>query len=351
MPPDDSVCVLYPLREGPWGGGNQFLKALRGELIRRGLHEPDPARAGMILTASWQGLARTSVAALRQQGTPVILRVDGPVSLIRGRDQEIDRVIYRFARVVADGTVFQSGWSRDANLDAGMRPRGGHTTIINAPDPELFSRDGKQPFDNGRRTRLIATSWSPNRRKGFDFYEWLDSNLDFERYEMSFIGNSPVRFANIRLVPPLDSRALAAELKAHDIYLTGSRFDPCSNSLLEALHCGLPAVAVRHGGHPEIIGGGGETFEEFGEAPGLLERIVSAYAGYQDRIAVRTLSEVVDAYLEFMRSVRDRVSSTPPRRRWEMASTAIMARAVDFRTGRALLRAGYAAQRSGSVHL
>jgi glycosyltransferase involved in cell wall biosynthesis len=341
MTAEDSICVLFPLREGPWGGGNQFLKAVKAELERRGLHEPDPARAGAVLTASWQGLFAASIVALRQPSKPIVLRVDGPVGLVRGRDREIDRVIYRFDRLVATGTIFQSDWSREANIASGMTPGNDHMTIVNAPDPQLFSRAAKRPFDPSRKARIIATSWSPNPRKGFDLYGWLDSNLDFGRYEMSFIGNSPVQFDNIRSVPPINSAELARQIKQHDIYITGSRKDPCSNSLLEALHCGLPAVAVLDGGHPELIKGGGETFEDFSEVPAILERIVDSYEEYQERIAVKTLSAVVDDYVGFMWAARDNQGGRSRRRAIDSITTGAMARAIDYRIGRALLEWGF----------
>jgi hypothetical protein len=334
-----SICVLFPLREGPWGGGNQFLKALRGELERRGLHEPDPEWADAVLTAGWQGLFAAARVALRQPTKPIVLRIDGPVGLVRGRDREIDEVIYRFDRLVASATVFQSEWSRDANLAAGMAPRE-HTTIVNAPDPEIFSTDGKLPFSRDRKVRLIATSWSSNPRKGFDLYSWLDSNLDFDRYEMSFIGNSPTQFTNIRSVPPLDSMRLGEELKRHDIYITGSKKDPCSNSLLEALHCGLPAVALRDGGHPELVGNGGMTFDDFPEVPGLLDEIVAGYPEYQARIAVKSLAQVTDDYVEFVSAARGRAAHPWLRRRWDGITTAVAVRAVDSQPGRVMLKWG-----------
>ena len=343
----DSICILFPFKEGPWGGGNQFLKALRGELERRDLSEPDPARAGVVLVAQWQGLLRAATLRVRDPHKPIVHRVDGPVALIRGGDQEYDDIIYRFNALAANGTIFQSDWSREANLNAGMTPAR-QTTIVNAPDPHIFSRDGKRPFEPSRRTRLVATSWSGNPRKGFDLYSWLDANLDFDRYEMSFIGNSPVRFRNIRSVPPLDSAALAAELKEHDIYLTGSRFDPCSNSLLEALHCGLPAVAIRHGGHPELIKSGGETFEQFSEVPALLDRIVESYADYQRRIDVRPFSQVVDDYVEFMWSVRDAHLPIPRKAAARILATGLVARAIDNRYGRSLIRRIYARRAAGA---
>jgi hypothetical protein len=35
-----------------------------------------------------------------------------------------------------------------------------------------------------------VTSWSDNERKGADTLAWLDRNLDFDRYELTFVGRA-----------------------------------------------------------------------------------------------------------------------------------------------------------------
>ena len=52
-----------------------------------------------------------------------------------------------------------------------------------------------------------------------------------------------------------------------------SRDDPCSNALLEALACGLPAAYLRSGGHPELVGEAGIGFDEPEELPAVLARL------------------------------------------------------------------------------
>jgi hypothetical protein len=59
--------------------------------------------------------------------------------------------------------------------------------------------------------------------KGFKTFKWLDENLDFERYSMTFMGNIPddITFVNIQHQPPVTSEKLAPVLKHHDVYLAG----------------------------------------------------------------------------------------------------------------------------------
>jgi glycosyltransferase involved in cell wall biosynthesis len=171
---------------------------------------------------------------------------------------------------------------------------------MNAADPRIFHRRGRIPFDRQRRVRLMSTSWSDNPNKGAAIYKWIEDHLDWDRFDYTFVGRSTVRFERIRVLAPVPSAHLSTLLRQHDIYIAASRNDPCSNSLIEALSCGLPAVYLKSGGHPEIVGEGGLGFVHEQEIPELLDRLVDDYESRQQRISVPSLAEVTDRYLEAM---------------------------------------------------
>ena len=52
------IHILYSFREGPWGGANQFLKALREEMRAHGNWADSPADADVILFDSFNELQR-----------------------------------------------------------------------------------------------------------------------------------------------------------------------------------------------------------------------------------------------------------------------------------------------------
>lgn len=295
------INILFNFKKSPWGGGNQFLKALRGQFLKLKVYEENPGNADVILFNSHHNLK--DALRLKDLGRIIIHRVDGPVSYYRSNDKQTDRLIIKCNNLLADGTIFQSKWSKNAMYDIGYKKNNFETIIINASDSEIFNRKGKDQFFQKRKMKLITTSWSGNIRKGFDIYKFLDEHLDFNRYEMTFIGNSPVQFENIKWIKPVPSRDLAETLKKHDIYVIASRNDPCSNALIEALHCGLPAVARNDGGHPEIIGEAGEFFEDEKDVIGVIEKVAQDYRHYQTQIKLPTIEEVAKKYYEFAQRI------------------------------------------------
>ena len=95
-------------------------------------------------------------------------------------------------------------------------------------------------------------------------------------------------------------RSRSGNLRQNDVYLTASRNDPCSNSLIEALSCGLPAIYLKSGGHPEIVGEAGLGFVEAWEILSFLERLSTEYESFQMKIQVPRIEDVASRYLAFL---------------------------------------------------
>ena len=301
------IHILYDIRSGPWGGGNQFLLALRRHLESQSNYAETPEEADVLLFDSHHDIIKVAQAKRRFPNTPFIHRIGGPMRLYNRMSDRRDFVVNVANRLIADGTVFQSDWSREKNLSLGLVPSPFETIITNAPNPKIFYDDGKTPFSSRGKVRLIAASWSNNKNKGFDVYRWLDENLDFSRYEMVFVGNSPVRFRNIRQVSPMKPEGIAKELKKNDIYITASKVEACSNALVEALHCGLIALAIYNTSHEESIGGRGEIFKNPEDIPGLMEKIVTNKHKYLAQPFPPSIKEVGSKYYAFAQSILDYV--------------------------------------------
>lgn len=301
------IHIYYQFQDGPWGGGNQFLKGLRNALRGKGLYSETLEGADTILVNShhFGSIEECQHLLNYLSGHPsvkVIHRIDGPVTLIRNKNEGTDNIIFRFNELFADATIFQSQWCQDKCKELGWKNVNPSRIILNAPDSSIFY-PGKNKKDIEGKIKIIATSWSPSSGKGFDVYQWMDQHIDWNRYEMTFVGNSPVKFKNIKIIPPQSSDCLADTIRQHDLFITASRQDPCSNSLIEALHCGLPALVFSDGGHPEIVGSGGLVFDTVNEIPEKLDRLSRDIETYTKYITLPEIEQVAAAYLEFSQKV------------------------------------------------
>jgi glycosyltransferase involved in cell wall biosynthesis len=227
----------------------------------------------------------------------MVHRVGAVTSLYRGFDDGTDARVAAVNHRLADCTIAISQATIDMYRGIGIElvaPR----VIHNGIDPAIFHPAGRVPWSRNRKTRLIAVSWSDNPRKGGPVYRWLESVLDRDRYEFTYVGNVQESFDWIRHVPPLPSEELAGLLRAHDVFVTGTQHDAYSNALVEALSCGLPAIYLASGGSGEAVQDAGFAFTEQEQIPALLERLRDEYEERQARISLPSLDEIVDAYLE-----------------------------------------------------
>lgn len=289
--------------QGPRGGVFQFLDAIGMSLGRCGMISFKPEEAKVILFSAFQNIP--TVIRLRRalKNTIFVHRIDGPIRLYNNWNDKRDYVVQNANKFIADGTIFQSEWSRRENYRLGLRPSPYEIVIPNAPDPTIFNTTNTNTFIKSRKTRLIAVSWSTNLKKGFETYRWLDEHLDFSKYKMTFVGNSPISFRNIQNIPPLKAIDLAKTLKAHDILIFASEFEACSNTLLEALHCGLPVIARDATSNPEVLRGGGELFSTPEQIPNIIELIIKDYESYQKNNSVYSMDKVAQRYGEFIKKI------------------------------------------------
>ncbi|MBU0707865.1 glycosyltransferase [Patescibacteria group bacterium] len=307
------ISVLYKFQSGPWGGGNQFLKALRHQLTQMGQYEENPRKADVVLFNVYpfgaEYLFREAVKIKKEfPNKPIVYRLDGPLFLYRGRDKDIDLIIKKFGDAVIDGIVFQSKWSMEQNKTKLGISAPYETYIYNASNNQIFNDKNKSPYNLRQKIKIIATSWSANWNKGFKIYRYLDQNLDFLKYEMIFVGHSPIEFNNIKWIKPLPSKELAQILNQQDIYITASQNDPCSNSLIEALTCGLPAVVLNDGGHSELLGKGGLTFINESDIIEKIEAVANNYSSYRCSLPTFSIDKAASDYHQFCKKIVDAVN-------------------------------------------
>jgi glycosyltransferase involved in cell wall biosynthesis len=294
------LAVFHDFFPPPYGGGNQFLLALVRELRLRGLAVEVNRLSGATPACLYNSFNFdfTRLRRFARDGARMVHRVDGPIGVYRGFDDGTDRRIVG-VNSLADATIVQSRYSLEKHRELGLELRD-PVVIRNSVDPGIFYPPAARTSEEGRRLRVIATSWSDNPRKGADILSWLDENLDFSEFEVTFAGNTTARFKRIHVVGPLASAPLAELLREQDVYVAPSRDDPCSNALLEALACGLPAAFLRSGGHPELVGEGGIGFDAAEELPDVFDQLRDQLEERRTAISVPALSDITSRYLEVL---------------------------------------------------
>ena len=295
------MAVFHEFVPPPSGGGHQFLRALEREFATRGLDVEENRISGRTPVCLFNSFNFDfgRLSRFARTDCRMVHRVDGPIGVYRGFDDGTDRRIADINAELANVTVFQSRYSLEKHLELGFELRD-PIVISNAVDPTIFYPPERREALGGRKVRLIASSWSANQRKGATTFAWLERNIDWDRYEMTFVGQLPERCTQIRTVGPVVSSQVGELLRAHDIYIAASRDDPCSNALLEALACGLPAVFLDSGGHPELVGNGGLSFIVDEEIPEVLNRLVDGLDAFRETIAIPSVASVADRYLDVL---------------------------------------------------
>lgn len=277
--------------------------ALRAEYKRLGVrvreNSLDANVHAHILHSIWFDYERFLRFKKTNPDVKVIHRLDGIGAMYRvdGSGKEQDDLAFSINRNLATVSIVQSRWILDRMYEYGYQPVN-PVVIPNASDPTIFHAKGRINFSVERKIRLITTSWSRNPNKGAEVYQWLDQNLDWERFELSFVGNSPVKFHNIRLFPAMASESVARMLREHDIFITASRNEACSNAVIEALSCGLPILYINSGSHSELVEKGGLSFNDTGELLARLEQLVEGYSRYQANIIAPNIWNVALRYLK-----------------------------------------------------
>jgi len=278
--------------------------ALKKELTRIGVTVMENVIADSVdiyLLNSIHFDTNTFIQLKKDKKIKVIHRIDGTIYLSRS-DMSFDKLCFDLNKILANITVIQSGWSFSEICKLGYRPVN-PIIIPNASDSTIFNLNTKSSFCSSK-PKLISTSWSDNMLKGFEIYSWLDRNLDFNRYEYSFVGRSPVKFKNINIIPPKNSSDLANTLRQYDIYITASKIDSCSNAVIEAMSCGLPCIYHDSSGHPELVGFGGIPFLKAEEIPDKINSVCDNYESFRRLICAPSISDIAKRYLDVFKKAK-----------------------------------------------
>lgn len=170
---------------------------------------------------------------------------------------------------LADITVFQSEFvfhNVQPYLNASR-----YEVILNGGDPDLFYPT------TSVGTMIGHVSWSNDERKHFDFVHELIGQYPKERFLL--IGNHEKtrydfkRFPNARVVGAVNRKQMKDYYHQMKVLYLPSEKDPCPNTAIESILCGIPVCYNPDGGTKEIVKDCGLPLPDFKEL--LLRR--SAY--------------------------------------------------------------------------
>ncbi len=260
--------------KGPWGGGNNFVKALCSELVSEGhvvTHSLDSDIDCFFIVDprpdnDCPGIANYIQNHQKFSNVKVVHRVNECDA--RKNTEHVDGMLLNVSQFV-DKTIFVSNWMRSYFENKGWRCKD-NTFIHNGVDLKNYYPDIQKT--QSKKVSFVTHHWSNNILKGFDAYEFLDYLAGKNLIDFTYIGRHRNSFSSTICVSPCAGKELADNLKKHDVYISGSRFDPGPNHVLESIACGLPTYVHSDGGGSVEFAGNNHTFRNLSELESLILR-------------------------------------------------------------------------------
>lgn len=287
-----------PIYDQPWGGGNNFVKAFvkfgkeRGHEIIHTLEDEidcifmqDP-RPSELFDISANEIVKYK---LENPKTLLVHRVNECDA--RKGTKDMDNLL-QSCSIYSDITFFVSKWIKLYFENKGWTCDN-KKVVYNGVDKDIFCPNKKL---NNRKVDIVTHHWSNNEMKGFDIYRKLDEFVGRTNgFSFTYIGRENGKFKNTNVIPPLFGKELGKELGKYDVYVSGSRFDPGPNHILEALSCEIPTYAFIDGGGCLEMVGNDHVYSTFQE---LLDVILGGGMLKNSQFTLNSWKECIDIYFD-----------------------------------------------------
>ena len=291
------VSIGSKVIDGPWGGGNLFVKNLTNFLRKNGhqvIYDLAESDIDLILLTDPRSRKESSSTFNHIDIDKYKKYVNSEVKVVQ-RINECDErkgtdninKFYLEASNSADKVVFVSTWLKNIYVDLGMEDK--KTMVILAgADSKIFNPKNKSVWTHGDKVKIVTHHWSSHENKGFETYKLINdltkSRKWKDKLEFSYIGNTnpDYKLGNTNLIQPLAGEDLANEIKTNHIYVTASINEPSGNHHIEAAQCGLPILFIDSGGVPEYCENYGLSFNNNFEES--LEFIMNNYDEFEKKL-------------------------------------------------------------------
>ena len=282
------IHFTYKFILEPWGGANNFMRALHAELTESGTYEfvesidepCDVLFMNELGTGPGGGRKNIPLRLVRKQKSrfvglsdgkearrKVVVRAvnlnwnsfnHGPRNLIFGKWK--DRQTLALLNL-ADAVIFQSDYQREFFKKAGYKNKNRNFLIHNGAGNSFWSNKPSH-LALGDTIKLVSSTASPRKTKRHDLIARM-SLLD--GVEIRHLGRWPKNLdaGNVQLLGMLPQDKMVEEMKTCHYFLHTAIKDPCPNAIFEAICMGLPVIfnpAI--GSSPEIVGDIGLALQE-----------------------------------------------------------------------------------------
>lgn len=282
------ISIGSKIIDGPFGGGNEFLKNLINFLDKKGhtvINHLNDADIDIILLTN--PLISSETSSFNSYDIEYYLKFCNSQAIVFQRFNECDErkgtkninfKLNKFNQVV-DINLFVSNWLMSVFNRFDLIKKKSYV-VMGGPDKNIFNNKNKIYWNKKAKIKLVTHHWSDNLMKGYLEYKQLDDFLNSEEYnnlfEFTFIGNKPkdLKFNNINVLLPLEGKNLANELKKHDVYITASQNEPSGNHHMEAALCGLPILYKDSGSTAEYCKDYGISYkiDSFAESLDMIKK-------------------------------------------------------------------------------
>ena len=253
------ICFTYKPVDAPWGGANNFIRALSGVVQQTPdfvmvdtIDEPadilfmnqlgkgpagDGAKYTLADVKAWRKRNPTGKVVVRA----VNLRAHSHPREKWGRKLRSflsDLGTLRLLKL-ADFVIFQSGYQRGFFVQHGYR--GSADRVIHNGSATLFDSRPEPVGDDIGDLILLSSAMAGRKTKRHDLVARLSA---LPGVQVRHAGNWPEKLPpqNVVQLGVLDHAALKEQMAQADYFLHPAQYDPCPNALIEALHFGLPAI-------------------------------------------------------------------------------------------------------------
>ena len=200
-----------------------------------------------------QDIGLYSSVANRINFKPYVVRIDGiyfDKKNTCGNNAILNKRIFKTINK-AQGVIFQSNFSKSLVEAHYGKIKVPNEVIINgAPSRHIVDKR------NQKKVIVCSANWRNHKRLSsiISVVYLLKKKIDCE---LLVIGDTKLVEAPVynfvKYVGKVDEKTVFDYLDSADLFIHLAWLDPCPNSVIEAISCGVPVVCSNEGGTPEIV--------------------------------------------------------------------------------------------------